>query len=306
MTQPVGRVLARTGSQFRVATDEGETTAVLRGKARRDQYDRVVVGDQVTLDPGQLGVLGITGVLPRRNLLERRTPDGRGNRPLAANLDRVFVVTAAADPAPLPQLIDRLIAIAEANEIPAALVINKCDLAPGAPPPHPTLEERYRRAGYEVYQVSARTGAGLEPLFRAFRGQESLLTGPSGAGKSSLLNRLQPGLLLRTREISTKIRRGRQTTVAAVMVPLEGGGWLVDTPGFSEAGLWGIEPRELARCFPEMRQPLERCKFPDCTHRTEPGCAVREAVDAGAIHPERYASYVTLLEELLGAPKDWE
>ena len=118
-----------------------------------------------------------------------------------------------------------------------------------------------------------------------------------------LLNRLQPGLGLRTREVSERIRRGRNTTVAAAIVPIDGGGWLVDTPGFSEVGLWGIEPRELASCFPEMREPLERCKFPDCTHRTEPGCAVTEAVAAGRIAGERYRSYQVLLEELRSAPE---
>jgi ribosome biogenesis GTPase len=262
----------------------------------------VVVGDRVTLDDGGArGICGITGVEPRRNLLERRTPTGRGNRPVAANLDRVFVVTAVVDPAPVPQLIDRLCAIAEANEIPVALVLNKIDLDPGT-----ALAERYVRAGYPVYRVSVRAGLGLDPLFAELRGKESLLTGPSGAGKSTLLNRLQPGLALKTREISERIRRGKNTTVAAVLVPLDGGGWLVDTPGFSEVGLWGIEPRELARCFPELREPLERCKFADCWHRTEPGCAVRDGVEQGSIHPERYASYLALLDELQSAPKDWE
>jgi ribosome biogenesis GTPase len=297
-----GLVLAREGGSFRIATAQGEVAAVLRGKARRDAYDRVVVGDRVTLDDGgERGVFGITGLEPRRNLLERRTPSGRGNRPVAANLDRVFVVTAVVDPPPVPQLIDRLCAIAEANEIPVALVINKSDLDPST-----KLAERYRQAGYEVYLVSTRTGAGLPPLFAELRGKESLLTGASGVGKSTLLNRLQPGLALRTREISERIRRGKNTTVAAVLVPLDGGGWLVDTPGFSEVGLWGIAPRELARCFPEMRGPLERCKFADCWHRGEPGCAVRAAVESGAIHAERYASYLALLEELQSAPKDWE
>lgn len=302
MSQTEGRILAREGGQFRVATERDEVVAILRGKARRDQHDRAVVGDRVTLDEGdQRGVFGITGVLPRRNLLERRTPMGRGNRPVAANLDRVFVVTAATNPAPITRLIDRLFAIAEANEIPVALVINKIDLDPGE-----ALAGRYRTAGYEVYPLSVRSGEGLEPFFQALRNKESLLTGASGVGKSSLLNRLEPGLLLRTREISEKIGRGKQTTVSAVMVPLASGGWLVDTPGFSEVGLWGIEPRELASCFPEMRSPLERCKFPDCSHRSEPGCAVRDSVEQGTIHRERYASYLVLLEELLSAPKDWE
>jgi ribosome biogenesis GTPase / thiamine phosphate phosphatase len=300
-----GLVLAREGGRFRVATDEGEVVAVLRGKARRDAHDRVVVGDRVILDEGDEspGIAGIAGVEPRRNQLERRTPRGRGNRPVAANLDRVFVVTAAADPAPVPQLLDRLCAIAEANEIPVALVVNKADLDPAG---GDALAARYRLAGYETYLVSAKSGEGLDRLFAQLRGRESLLTGASGVGKTSLLNRLQPGLGLRTREVSERIRRGKNTTVAAAIVPIDGGGWLVDTPGFSDVGLWGIEPRELASCFPEMREALERCKFPDCTHRTEPGCAVTEKVAAGEIAAERHQSYLVLLEELLSAPKDWE
>jgi ribosome biogenesis GTPase len=296
-----GLVLAREGGQFRVSTERGEVVAVLRGKARRDRHDRIVVGDRVGLEEGDEGIIGITGVEPRRNLLERRTPLGRGNRPVAANLDRVFVVTAAADPATVPQLMDRLCAIAEANEIPVAVVVNKADLGPAE-----AIADRYRKAGYEAFLVSARTGLGLDRLFAELKGKESLLTGASGVGKSTILNRLQPGLALRTAAVSEKNRRGKNTTVAAVLVPLPGGGWLVDTPGFSEVGLWGIAPRELAQCFPEMREPLERCKFADCTHRGEPGCAVRAAVDAGAIARDRYESYLALFDELITAPKDWE
>jgi len=296
-----GLVLAREGGQFRVATERGEVVAVIRGKARRDRHDRIVVGDRVGLEEGDEGIVGITGVEPRRNLLERRTPLGRGNRPVAANLDRVFVVTAAADPATVPQLMDRLCAIAEANEIPVAVVVNKADLGPAE-----AIADRYRKAGYEAFLVSAKTGLGLDRFFAELKGKESLLTGASGVGKSTILNRLQPGLALRTAAVSEKNRRGKNTTVAAVLVPLPGGGWLVDTPGFSEVGLWGIAPRELAQCFPEMREPLERCKFADCTHRGEPGCAVRAAMDAGAIARDRYESYLALFDELITAPKDWE
>jgi ribosome biogenesis GTPase len=297
-----GLVLAREGGQFRIATDAGEVVAVLRGKARRDAYDRVVVGDRVSLDQaGDRGIFGISGIEPRRNLLERRTPSGRGNRPVAANLDRVYVVSAVADPPPVPQLIDRLCAIAEANEIPVAIVLNKIELEPSV-----ALAERYAAAGYPVFPVSARTGQGIAALLAELRGKESLLTGASGVGKSTLLNRLQPGLALRTREISERIRRGKNTTVAAVLVPLDEGGWLVDTPGFSEVGLWGIDPRELARCFPEMRPLIDRCKFADCWHLTEPGCAIRAAVETGAIHPERFQSYRVLLEELQSAKPEWE
>jgi ribosome biogenesis GTPase len=297
-----GLVLAREGGHFRIATDAGEVVAVLRGKARRDAYDRVVVGDRVTLDQaGDRGIFGISGIEPRRNLLERRTPSGRGNRPVAANLDRVYVVSAVADPPPVPQLIDRLCAITEANEIPVAIVLNKIELEPSA-----DLAERYAAAGYPIFPVSARTGQGIAALLAELRGKESLLTGASGVGKSTLLNRLQPGLALRTREISERIRRGKNTTVAAVLVPLDEGGWLVDTPGFSEVGLWGIDPRELARCFPEMRPLIDRCKFADCWHLTEPGCAIRAAVETGAIHPERFQSYRVLLEELQSAKPEWE
>lgn len=296
-----GVVLAREGGRFRVATAGGEVTAILRGKAKQANRDFVVVGDRVTLDAGDDAVLGITQVAPRRNLLERRIPLGRGTRPVAANLDHVFVVVSTVDPAPVPQLVDRLCAIAEANEIPVAIVVNKVDLGPAEP-----IAGRMRRAGYPVFEVSARAGVGLEPLFAEFKDKESLLTGPSGAGKSSLLNRLQPGLRLRTAEVSAKDGRGRHTTVSAVMVPLLNGGWLVDTPGFSEVGLWGIEPRELASCFPEMREALERCKFADCRHLGEPGCAVLDAVAAGSIAPDRHESYRILLNELVTAPKDWE
>jgi ribosome biogenesis GTPase / thiamine phosphate phosphatase len=297
-----GLVLEREGGTFRVSTEAGEVMAVLRGKAKRSRYDRVVVGDRVTLDEGdEQGTLGISGVEPRRNLLERRTPSGRSNRPVAANLDRVYVVTSAADPQPIPQLIDRLCAIAEANEIPVALVVNKSELGSAD-----TLAARYRHAGYDVFLVSARTGEGLEQLFAELRGRESLLTGASGVGKSTILNRLQPGLARRTGAVSEKNRRGKNTTVAAVLVPLPGGGWLVDTPGFSDVGLWGIEPRELASCFPEMRSLIDRCKFADCTHRDEPACAVRAATSTGAVDPLRYASYLILLQELRSEPKDWE
>lgn len=297
-----GLVLEREGGRFRVALEAGEVRAVLRGKAKRDRYDRIVVGDRVLLEEGdEGGICAITSVEPRRNLLERRLPLARGTRPVAANLDRVFVVTATASPAPIPQLIDRLCAIAEANEIPVAVVINKTDLASGE-----AISERARRAGYEVFPVSVRTGEGLDRLFAEMLGKESLMTGASGVGKSSILNRLQPGLALRTAGVSEKVQRGKNTTVAAVLVPLRGGGWLVDTPGFSDVGLWGIAPRELASCFPELREPLERCHFADCTHRTEPGCAVRAGVERGEIARDRYDSYLALLEELRSAPRDWE
>lgn len=295
-----GTVLERDGAAYRVATGGGELRAVLAGRTKRDA-PRVVVGDRVTLLPDAAGGLAtITDVAPRTSLLERRVPLGRGTRPIAANIDTVFVVTSNCDPAPVPQLIDRLLVVAESNEIAAAVVINKMDLDPGT-----TLEQRFRGAGYPVFRTSAKTGEGLEVLRAAMAGRESVVTGPSGAGKSSLLNALHPGLGLRTGELSLRVRRGRNTTVSARMLPFEGG-YLVDTPGFNEVGLWGIEPRELASCFPEFRPFLGQCRFQDCRHLTEPGCRIQAAVADGVIAPDRLESYRMLLAETEAEPEEWE
>lgn len=301
MTALLGTVLERDGAAYRVSTDRGEIRAVLRGKAKQES-PRVVVGDRVRLEPVPTGELyGVVGVEPRSSLLERRVPEGRGTRPVAANIDAVLVVTSTADPAPIPQLIDRLLVVAEANSIPAAVVVNKIDLDPGG-----ALIARCRTAGYPVYPTSVKTGEGIDAFGAALAGRISVVTGPSGAGKSSLLNAVQPGLRLRTGEISPKLRRGRNTTVSAVMLPLENGGYLVDTPGFSEVGLWGIVPRELASCFPEMRPFIGQCRYGDCRHMTEPGCRIVEAVDSGEILPDRLESYRVLLRELESAPAEWE
>jgi len=301
VTALLGTVLERDGAVYRIATDGGELRAVLAGKAKRNTT-RVVVGDRVRLEPDPTARLhAIVGVEPRTALLERRVPEGRGTRPVAANVDQVFVVTATLDPAPIPQLIDRLLVVAEANEIAAAVVVNKVDLEPGA-----ALIERCRRSGYAVYPTSTKSGDGIPEFRAALAGHISVVTGPSGAGKSSLLNQVQPGLELRTSEISTKVRRGRNTTVSAVMLPLEAGGYLVDTPGFNEVGLWGIDPGQLDTCFPEFRPFLNDCRYADCRHRTEPGCRVRDGVDAGAIARDRWESYLALLAELEGEPAEWE
>ncbi len=302
MTPPVGVILAREGGSYRVLLDGAERVAVLRGKAKRETL-RAVAGDRVHIDPDTLDdeVLGITAVTDRTSLLERRVPDGRGTRPVAANVDQVLVVTAAADPTPIPQLIDRLLVVAESNDIPAGVIINKVDLA--APDP---VVRHLRSTGYPLYLAAAITGVGVDELRRALVGKVSVLTGPSGAGKSSLLNAIEPGLGLRVGAISAKVRRGRHTTVTATMIPLVEGGFVVDTPGFSEVGVWAIVRRELDRCFPEFAPGWGECRFGDCLHRTEPACAIRAMVEAGTVERERYASYLAILAELEGLPEDWE
>jgi ribosome biogenesis GTPase len=301
VTPILGTVLERDGSGYRVATNGTEVRAVLRGKVKLGT-SKVVVGDVVRLEVEAGDELhAITGIEPRRTVLERRVPEGRGVRPIAANVDQVFVVTATRSPDPIPQLIDRLLVLAEADGIAAAVVLNKVDLDPGT-----ALAERCRKAGYPVYPTSVKTGEGMDSLKAALAGRASVVTGPSGSGKSSLLNGVQPGLKLRIGEVSRRIRRGTNTTVSSVMIPLLAGGYLVDTPGFSEVARWGIDPRELPDCFPDFRPFLGDCRFTDCRHHSEPGCKILEAVAGGAIAPDRHQSYLTLLAELEGQPEEWE
>jgi len=301
VTALLGTVLERDGSAYRVGMDDIEVRAVLRGKAKLDT-PKVVVGDVVRIEAEPGGALhAIVGIEPRRTVLERRVPEGRGVRPIAANVDQVFVVVATRSPDPIPQLIDRLLVLADADGIAAAVVLNKVDLDPGT-----EIAERCRRSGYLVYLTSVKTGEGVESLRLAMTGKASVVTGPSGVGKSSLLNAIQPGLQLRTGEVSRRIRRGRNITVSSVMLPLEGGGYLVDTPGFSEVGMWGVDPRSLADCFPDFRPFIGDCRYADCRHRSEPGCRLREALEGGGIVPDRYESYLALLQELEAQPRDWE
>jgi ribosome biogenesis GTPase len=296
-----GTVLQRDGSVYRVATPEGEVQAVLRGKTKRGG-PKVVVGDVVHLEREPVGDLfAIQGLDERRSLLARRVPEGRGQRPIVANVDQVVVVTATRDPKPILQLVDRLLVIAASQDLPAILTVNKIDLEPGI-----DLVTRYRQIGYDVLGTSAESGEGIAEFGACVADRTSVVTGPSGVGKSSLLNALQPGLKLRVGDVSPRVGRGRHTTVSSIMVPLSSGGFLVDTPGFSEVGLWGLPLGELAGAFPDFEAFTNACRYADCLHDREPACAIRTAADQHEISPERYRSYLTLLGELQRAPKAWE
>lgn len=295
-------VLAREGGSYRVLLDGRERLAVLRGKALR-QAERAVVGDRVTIDPATRDddLIAIEGISPRESLLSRRDPTGRKERPIAANVNSVAVVTATARPEPNLQLIDRLLVVAAVNEIPAFVIANKIDLAPATP-----ITEHLASAGIPVLEVSATRGDGVDRLRDTLAGAESVFTGPSGAGKSSLLNAVEPGLGLRVGEVSRRVGRGRHTTTAATMFPLAAGGFLVDTPGLSDVGILGIEAALLAHAYAEFREPSTDCRFDDCRHLEEPGCAVVAAVTSGKIPESRLASYRVILAELDAAPEEWE
>jgi len=291
MTLVNGVVLERVGGGYRIHTDAGEITATLRGKLKHQDTERVVPGDVVVLEG-----TAIADVRPRKSVLARREP-GSGPRrlqPVAANVDQVIVVASALDPEPNARMLDRILVIAEANGLPAAIVINKTELDPSVAE---AMTSRFATADYQVLATSVKADRGIAALRDLLRGRHSVFTGPSGAGKSSLLNALEPGLKLRVGAISEKWRTGKHTTTAAELVPVAGVGYVVDTPGLREVGAWGIDPNELGGCFPEFRPYLDQCRFDNCRHLAEPGCAVR-AAPSGAIDPDRLRSYERIYEEV--------
>jgi ribosome biogenesis GTPase / thiamine phosphate phosphatase len=297
-----GVIVQGTGGNWEVRLASGAVlTASLRGRLKHEAHGalKLAVGDNVTItwenrDPG---AWLISDIHSRRSKLARRAPSGaRGERVVVANLDQVVVVFAAARPEPHPRMLDRFLVIAEANGLAARIVVNKCDLV-SREASHALFAEHVA-AGYPVHYTSVKTGEGLDELRHELQQRNSALSGPSGVGKSSLMNTLFPGLDLRTAAISDSVNKGRHTTVGAVLHPLPGGGFVADTPGLREVGLWGLDAGEVAECFPEFRPFIGECRFADCIHTVEPGCAVREAITAGHITSGRYESYVKLREEL--------
>jgi ribosome biogenesis GTPase len=296
-----GTVLRARSGFYTIRTDDGRNLeARLRGvlKKERQSSDLVVIGDRVGVRPMADGEGMIERIEPRRTKFSRRQPGPRGSWRedlLVANVDQVLVVFACADPMPHLRMMDRFLVVAEHNEVPAVVVANKVDLV-GMDRAR-EIFSLYERVGYHVHYVSAREGLGVEELADTLAGSTSVVTGPSGVGKSTLLNAIQPGLRIDTGDISQALHKGQHTTTMAELHPLEGGGngYVADTPGLRELGLWRIPPEALAWCFPEMVPLLGACAFNDCRHLEEPRCAVRAAMTAGEVSPQRYESYRRLM-----------
>jgi ribosome biogenesis GTPase / thiamine phosphate phosphatase len=305
LTRKEGVVLKGTGGVWHVRAETGEThEASLRGrlKQERDDSTKLAVGDRVVLEIDERGGhWAIAEILPRHSQLARRAPGGQGERIVAANVDQVVVVFAAAKPEPHRRMLDRFLVIAEANSLQSRVVINKIELV-DREVTEKTFAD-YVAAGYPVHFTSVKQRVGLDELHEALAGKTSVLTGPSGVGKSSLMNSMYPGLDLRVGEISESVNKGQHTTVGALLHPLPDAGYVVDTPGLREVGMWGLASEHLDECFREFVRHIPDCRFGNCTHRVEPGCAVRKAVADGEISAERYDSYLRLREEMEDSEK---
>lgn len=316
-----GVVTSGTGGVWNVRVDGGgDVEASMRGRLKksnagrrvdgslrrdtveaRSRTQKLAVGDRVRLEHegGESDAWAIAEILPRGSCLKRREPGGgKGERIIAANVDQSMIMFAAANPEPHTRMLDRFLVIGEANGIALRIVINKVELVGEG-----VARERfaaYERAGYPVHFTSVKQHIGLDDVLDAMAARVTAISGPSGVGKSSLLNALFPGLGLRVAEISESVNKGRHTTVGAFLhpLPVPPGGGVVDTPGLREIGMWGLPRAELDRCFPEFRGPREECRFGNCAHMAEPGCAVLAAVDQGTVSAARYDSYCTLREEI--------
>ena len=287
-----GRIIRSLSGFYEVSTPEGTVTCRARGSLRR-LGESPLTGDLVEISV-EKGKGMVEKILPRRNQFVR---------PAVANVDALVVFAANTNPVTEPFLIDRVAAIAGDQEVEVILCVNKCDLDPAE-----DLIRIYTRSGFRVIPASAETGEGVEELRAAIRGKLTAFTGNSGVGKSSILNRLCPALNLPTGEVSEKLGRGRHTTRHVELYGLGEETYVADTPGFSSFDTDQMEvilKENLQYAFPDFEPFIGACQFHDCTHRKEPGCAVRAALAAGEIEPTRYDSYLRLYEKAAQI-KEWE
>ncbi len=291
-----GTVIENHGALFDVVVDGQTVRCLLRGRLKKDKRREVApvaAGDRVKITMLARGRGVIEAVLPRQSRLSRRAS---GSIPLehtlVANVEQAVIVFAAAEPRTDVFMLDLFLVAAWAAGLERVICINKCDLVDGGP-----LRARfavYRQCGYRVLFTSAVGGEGLGELRDVLRERRSAICGPSGVGKSSLLNAIAPGLLLRVGEVGDVTHKGRHTTSSVALLELPFGGWVADTPGLRQLGLWELSSDQIAAAFPDFEPYLGRCRFRDCAHSGEDGCAVAAAVRAGAVHPHRLRSFLQM------------
>ncbi len=299
-----GLVIKNTGSWYVVHTPEGDINCKVKGNFRIKGIrttNPVAVGDRVEITVNPDGNAFITAIEPRDNYIIRKAINlSKESHIIAANIDQAFLVATLAHPVTSTTFIDRFLATAEAYRVKTTLLINKTDLL--------TAEEDkeyleavtylYRSIGYDVMHVSGLTGDGIEKLSERITGKISLFSGNSGVGKSTIINDLLPGLELRTAAISDIHDTGMHTTTFSEMFQLPGGGWIIDTPGIKGFGTIDFERGEIAHFFPDIFEISHDCRYNNCTHTHEPGCAVLKALEDNLIAQSRYNSYLSILDDL--------
>lgn len=299
-----GLVIKNTGSWYIVKTDDGtEINCKIKGNFRLKGIrttNPIAVGDNVTILPNSDGTAFITSITERKNYIIRRSSNlSKEAHIIAANVDQALLIVTLAHPITSTTFVDRFLATAEAYRIPAVIIVNKIDLLEND-------EDKeyldawcylYRSIGYKVIEISAETGIGFADLEELLHNKTTLLSGNSGVGKSTIINKILPNLNLRTAEISTTHDTGMHTTTFSEMFPLPHGGYLIDTPGVKGFGTIDFERNEVAHFFPEIFEISQDCRFGNCTHTHEPGCAVLQAVNDAQISQSRYNSYLSILED---------
>lgn len=298
-----GLVIKNTGSWYSVKTDTGKVVECkIKGNFRLKgirSTNPVAVGDNVEIALNSEGTAFITHIEERRNYIIRKSQNlSKQSHILAANVDQAFLIVTVNYPQTSTTFIDRFLASAEAYSVPVVLVFNKCDiLSDDERHYQQSMIHLYETIGYECREVSAATGEGVDGLHTLLKGKITLLSGNSGVGKSTLINKILPEANLRTAEISDAHNTGMHTTTFSEMLELPEGGYIIDTPGIKGFGTFNMEPEELTSYFPEIFHFSKGCKFSNCTHTHEPGCAVLKAIDDHFIAQSRYQSYLNMLED---------
>ena len=297
----LGLVLKSTGSWYEVLADGVRYQCRIRGKLRLKgvrSTNPVVVGDWVKFEADEQGGYVISAIEPRHNYIIRRASNlSKESHIIAANIDQALLVVTLFSPETALEFVDRFLVTCEAYKVPVTILLAKIDLARQHPEAVEEFYSIYQKAGYKIVEVSATEGEGIETVRELLRGKTTLLSGNSGVGKSTLVAAVEPGLDIRTGEISQSHHKGKHTTTFSTMYPLSEGGYIIDTPGIKGFGLIDIEDAELAHYFPEMMRYLPECRFYNCSHTHEPHCAVVEAVQRGEIAYPRYESYLKILDE---------